>query len=350
MTKRIEYIDAMRGFIMLLVVMHHIGYGCMGLSNFIWHEFVPTFCMPLFFFISGWAFYNIDRVWTVSSAKGALRNKLTTLIVPTCLFLFLYLYITEALDFRSLGNDKMGYWFTFVLFEFFCIYILAEYFLNKKNQKKNEFYVGLAAVTLSILSFCYAKYYVQYTEELGRWKIILGFLCFTKFKHFLFFWLGTLTKRYYSDFIKFTNNRYVILGGVLLFLMMIVETPHVDYVYGEYLLYVLLALAEICVAFTFFRVHEIHFSQVKVLGRIFQFVGRRTLDIYLLHYFFLPYNLEFIGSFLKKGDNRIIDMLFILPLSIWIIAICLIVSEIIRLSPLLAHYLFGLKNNSIDKK
>ena len=55
MTKRIEYIDAMRGFTMLLVVMFHVEWTFWG-SDYGYNSFIEVFRMPLFFFISGWVF------------------------------------------------------------------------------------------------------------------------------------------------------------------------------------------------------------------------------------------------------------------------------------------------------
>ena len=54
--KRIEYIDAMRGFTMLLVVFGHVL--THGLNNYsegsVVYSFFQTFRMPMFFFISGY--------------------------------------------------------------------------------------------------------------------------------------------------------------------------------------------------------------------------------------------------------------------------------------------------------
>jgi hypothetical protein len=76
---------------------------------------------------------------------------------------------------------------------------------------------------------------------------------------------------------------------------------------------------------------------------ILKFVGTRTLDIYLLHYFFLP-------EFLLPHANRLLaaihSLLLPLPIlfaAIIVVALCLLTSYIIRLSPFLAHYLFGAK-------
>lgn len=345
--KRVEYIDAMRGFTMLMVVMPHITlWSFMEKDNYGYNGFIEVFRMPLFFFISGWVFYKVDRAWTMSSVISVLQRKFAVQIIPSVTFLLLFLYLFETITIDHLGNDKAGYWFTFVLFEFFVINVFAEKLLNKNNLAKKEIWVGTVMVAISVLSFYYAKYYTQYASELGLWKGILGFLSFTKFKYIVFFWLGTIVKRFFAGFIKLTDNKHVMAGMILLFFIIVLD-PHVDSVMGEYFIFLLLGFAGICVVFTFFRKNESHFSKDRALGRISQLVGRRTLDIYLLHYFFLPHNLEFIGTFLKQYDNRAIDVLIMLPLAVWIMAICLIVSKIIRLSPFLEHYLFGVQNKNM---
>lgn len=69
MTQRLEYIDALRGFTMILVVLAHIiniGYhitdSTMEEMNTFNNLFV-RFRMPLFFFISGFVFYKHERIW-----------------------------------------------------------------------------------------------------------------------------------------------------------------------------------------------------------------------------------------------------------------------------------------------
>ena len=65
MTKRIEYIDAMRGFTMILVVIAHvIFFSYQGIDVFNWGKFFKIFRMPLFFFISGYIMYKASRIWS----------------------------------------------------------------------------------------------------------------------------------------------------------------------------------------------------------------------------------------------------------------------------------------------
>ena len=66
--KRIQYIDALRGFTMILVVFAHVLLWTFNLGN---HETVIgslfiTFRMPMFFFISGYISYKSTQLWTYS--------------------------------------------------------------------------------------------------------------------------------------------------------------------------------------------------------------------------------------------------------------------------------------------
>ena len=74
-----------------------------------------------------------------------------------------------------------------------------------------------------------------------------------------------------------------------------------------------------------------------------KYIGTRTLDIYLLHYFVLPRFLLLHKEQLLICDSRIWEFLVAMVLALFVIAICLLASYIIRLSPFLGHYLFGVK-------
>ena len=79
------------------------------------------------------------------------------------------------------------------------------------------------------------------------------------------------------------------------------------------------------------------------LSRPLQYVGTRTLDIYLLHFFFLPRFLMPYADQLRTYDSRIVEFFVILAIALVVLAITLLASYLIRLSPFLGHYLFGVK-------
>ena len=55
-TGRIEYIDAMRGMTMILVVYSHVCNYCLGDKTMGFNDIFFLFRLPCFFFISGWLF------------------------------------------------------------------------------------------------------------------------------------------------------------------------------------------------------------------------------------------------------------------------------------------------------
>ena len=59
--------------------------------------------------------------------------------------------------------------------------------------------------------------------------------------------------------------------------------------------------------------------------------------------FFLPQNLDMVGKFFADNVNPAIEFAVSLILALVIVALCLIISNVIRISPILGHYLFGSK-------
>lgn len=339
---RIGYIDALRGLAMILVVYFHIAAYGFGSYELGYNDIIERFRMPTFFFISGWLFYKAGRIWHRRTITDIIRKKFMVQIVPTAVFMLLYLTIFNLLDISSFGSDKKGYWFTFVLFEFFVIYILTEALLNPQNSSNGEMRVFAVMLILSVGAFYYAKYYTRYAVELGAWKDILGFFSFVKIRHIIFFWLGTFVRRHFEQFIQLTNNRYVTTLLIVLFTTIIVW-PAVLSINGvEYIAYLVAGVSGTIICFTFLRIHAQHFSHETWYGRGLQLIGRRTLDIYLIHYYVLPYNLVRPEMWLQYHNNTLfVPMALILAL--WVIIISLLISGILRVNPLLAKYLFGAK-------
>ena len=340
-TRRIEYIDALRGFAMILVIYFHIPSYCLGNAYIGFNDILEWVRMPLFFFISGFVFYKANRIWTSEIIKDVLKKKFMVQIIPMAFFMTLFLILFDYWELSSLGSDKKGYWYTFVLFEYFILYIGAETLFNRNNTGMGEIYVFLSVLLISVVSFYYAKYY---TEELGNWKAFLGFLSFVKIRHFIFFWFGTFVKKHFIGFISLTNNALFLIIIIALYLTMSL-CPVVYHTEGfEYMAYMITGMAISTIVFTFFHKKECLFTKDKWLGKSLQFIGRRTLDIYLIHYFFLPYHcLQGFGAWLIQYDSKVLEVMVILFLSLCILAISLIVSQIIRLSPFLAHYLLRAK-------
>lgn len=330
--QRIEYIDAMRGFTMILVVYSHVCSLCLGDMWMGWNDIFFLFRLPCFFFISGWLFENTDREWNNISVKTTVRHKFMVQIVPT--FIFLLLLAPPPVFFSRLGATKGGYWFTFALFEFFLLTIFSEKYLKKWG--------GVFALIISAAAFGYDVYYNRFFDNLGLLTDILGFLSFITWRYFFFFYVGTCMKRHFEVFVCWTNKLWVIISLLLAFTT-IVLLPHSDNAFSEYLIFAIGGLLGLTIVFTTFRILARYLSKDRWLGCGLQYIGTRTLDVYLLHYFLLPKFLILYSDQLQAYDNRMSEFLVAMTSALVVISLCLFVSYLIRLNPFLGRYLFGVK-------
>ena len=92
-----------------------------------------------------------------------------------------------------------------------------------------------------------------------------------------------------------------------------------------------------------FSYYSALFNEKTKVGRSLSYIGKNTLQIYFLHYFLLPRNLSVFGEFLQVNSNPVIELVLGLSIAVVVIAISLMISNVIRISPLLAHILFGAK-------
>lgn len=88
---RIQWIDAMRGFSMLLVVLGHVlmNMGVGGYESTLSCIFL-TFRMPLFFFVSGFFSYRAVCWWNRARVGDILKRKLQAQVFCTVFFVTLY--------------------------------------------------------------------------------------------------------------------------------------------------------------------------------------------------------------------------------------------------------------------
>ena len=340
--KRIEYIDAMRGFTMILVVYSHIiffGYGDDSITSF--NSFFVNFRMPLFFFISGWVLYKVGRIWDWNFIKDFLPKKFMVQIIPTVFFFLIFIYFFRDMHItkEALGPSKSGYWFTLTLFEFFLIYAAAMFLNPFKNQGFKE---DLVVIVVASVVYFFSSFREHSNPVVAD---VYHYLGINYLRYYVFFCLGTFIKKYYEGFCRLMDNKYVmalVLMGLLGMIMF--SGPLLYHLHAITFVFIVYGTLGIMVVLTFFRKHENRVSSQTVLGHYLQFIGRRTLDVYLLHYLFLPRHLEMVGVFFKDNPNPVLEFFVSVFLACLVIIVCLTVSEVLRMSPFLEHRLFGVKS------
>lgn len=353
MNKRMEYIDAMRGFAILIVLIIHIfhyGYG-LTYTNM---ESMPTFniifgrfYMPLFFFISGFVCSNRLQMNISAEVKDLVLKKFSTLLVSPLVFLSLYVLLTHRDFAASICDDmKAGYWFTFTLFTFLLIYKISATILSKWEAGiNNDIILCLIAIILYCIGSIYRYFQLQYAPI-----PILSILGCIHLRYYVFFCLGRIIRRRLGNFLNLMDSKYsmaICIVTITIFFIMSRIFPIHNY---NTLTFIPQGILYIFIIFTFFNKHKDGFVTHTKGGKWLQYIGRHTLEIYFLHFFFLPKNLNTLGEWLFQNPNPAIELAISLVLALPVIFTSLIVSNIINLSPLLAKFLFGAKITTLPQK
>ena len=332
--KRIEYIDALRGFTMLLVVFHHVVTYCwrIGELHISVNEFLMQVRMPMFFFISGFVLYKSGVVWNGKQVLSFFRKKIPVQLLSPFLFFLVFIHVKDIPFVLAIGQRyKAGYWFTYVLMEYYIIYAIVRFCIRGKWGDLALFLVG---------SLLYAINWPPLYNAIPIVDPIKEVLSIPKWDYFFYFVLGTLARKNFSLVERVLNTPWFLTCCILFYFLVNVFRGIIPINYEITLR--LLSLTGLVVLFSFFRNYQSAVSKERVLGRTLQYVGRRTLDVYLIHFFLLPDQLGFITVF-ADHPMPVIEATSSLILAIIIVAVCLLIGNIIRLSPFLAHWMFGVK-------
>ena len=350
--QRLQWLDALRGFTMIMVVANHIAtqafYQDPKLSASL--PFLLLFRMPLFFFISGFLAYKAGLVWNARVLCNFSLKKIRIQLVPTAVFFMLYMVLIKPKFYDSLMETlhlplKNGYWFTLVLLYMLLIYYVFCYIESKLRLPSWLPITILLIISLCCYETCYLPRYFSWAQ--GYKGVPNDFMCYSSmmelFRYFPFFLFGNIVHRYWTQAQRIMDSRWFfpLLIVIVILSTMDVLKWHTLRMEWTNLPQTLAKLCLLTILFMYFRHYQDYFSQGTYIGRSLQYIGRRTLDIYVLHFFFIP-NLPDIGTFFNAHrHNFVIDTTMSVVVALLIVGFCIITSNILRISPLFKKYLFG---------
>ena len=349
--QRMEWLDAMRGFTMILVVAYHVAQFGFGESEKISASlpFLVLFRMPLFFFVSGFLAYKETWVWTPQSFASLTWRKLKVQVLPALVFLCIFLVLKGKQPFAEgfmkcmHSPTKGGYWFTWVLLQMFLVYYVTSALFSRFSKKTEN----IALWVLWGMSVCaYLSLYMPQT--FGKWyktDFMMYSSCYETLKFLHFFLIGNIVHRHWAQSKRlFDTCWFFPVVAVLAFLCCAdIFRWHVMKQEWTNLPKTLAMYTLMCVVIMAFRHYQQCFTKDKRIGRGLQYIGTRTLDIYLLHFILLP-KLPQVGIWLNENHpNFVVDIVLAVGVALVVIAFCLLVSNILRVSPILKEYLFGRK-------
>ena len=346
-TKRLSWLDALRGFTMILVVAYHV-------AQVSFHEtektsaalpFLVLMRMPLFFFVSGFLAYKASFTWTIPNALKLTWKKLKVQLIPTLVFMGLFVIFKMKGDIadnfmRLLASPtKGGYWFTWVLLQMFIIYYVCCYVGKSLSPRKGVLlFAGWAASVFAYETLYLPKVFTYHEDTFFAYSSLVQTI-----RYMQFFLLGNIIRRYWHQAERLFDTSWFFPLVVTLAVVCCadifqlhtlkkvwVNLPRTTAMYALLLIVVM-----------FFRHYQAWFEEGKRTGRFLSFIGTRTLDIYLLHFLLLP-KMPQVGAWLNANQpNFLLSIVLSVSVALVVIAFCLLASQLLRVSPFLQLYLFG---------
>ena len=225
MTKRLKEIDFLYTLGTILVIFGHSHSSdwtrIAGTPYEYINNFIYTFHMPLFFFISGFLLMNSGRIMRIGYGKW-LGEKALKIFVPYCFLTAIFLFPKMRMDtgkwidlgymikafLQPRGNVWGHLWFLPVLFFCFLVFGLWQVFVHKRNQ---------LLFSIPIIVLTVALYFLPLNT---------AWFGFTDFRSFaLFFVFGMVAKVLINAnkiHLSLTSKVLIIISGLALSLLLYV--------------------------------------------------------------------------------------------------------------------------------
>jgi fucose 4-O-acetylase-like acetyltransferase len=322
---RLYYIDSVRGFAMLCVVLSHSLQACpIDCNNNLLYHFVESFQMPLFMFICGFVAFK-PKMEFKTIKKRAVRLLLPWLI--WCLVIGAIIKVISGQ--ASIINSSWilhkflypSLWFLWALF-FITLAFLIFSFMAQKLHIKHELAIAGGGVLL-IGSFLFLR-----SGDLFAFDLISY--------HYTFYSIGFFVKKYWNKIEEYLKVIFYICLPmfILLFLHHKEVPPYEIFGYKFYSSMVIFAsrwITGIVAIPVFLYLFKLIGDKAIVLQRI----GQATIGVYIMHFFFL-----------KLMPHMLLYCTMYVAVPVFLIAttaICYYITILIRKIPITRLLLLGEK-------
>lgn len=327
MTKRVDYIDKLKGFAIILVVMGHILEWGMGISDSPANLFYSSFHMPLFMFLSGLFAMKSFKTFSCTECINFLKNKVCRIVIP-------FLIVGGVFSILQSGGVKAvymgeisGYWFLPALFYAMVTEMIVECIIYQLHGHKHWLVdVTVHLFVFGLLSIGY------YNTALADIPYYLHFI-----KMYPFFVFGIWFMRYESLRVMLLSSRSLLSCAVISFLFCIWLQQTVKLPIKLTGFFAIIVLMNLFAAYGC-RLHN-----------LLSVVGKYSLQIYVFHWFIIPSLLPIGAWLLQQGaplsglpnENIVLMLLLALLIALPIVGACMIMGKIVKHSYWLNIFLFG---------
>ena len=330
-TSRLPFVDQLKGLAIFLVIMGHIYNFSLRPSVSYVSAFIGMIHMPVFMFVAGCMFKRKENAFTIKGYGGVIAHKLSRVLIPF-LSITMIACIVRGWNYFDLLNNgmKYGYWFLLTLFMYYVVYYPFLY-LFRRFPKYVELVI-LAFFSMSLISGC------KYISLLGGVKM---FFSLEQFAQYSFPFLAGMWLREHTDILEMMERKNSV-NTVLIVLFLTAFFLFVRIEYGSFfatlqsfgLRFLMIGISgEIC---------WILFKRMNLnnkWGNSLAWLGKNSLPVYVLHYFFLP-NVVMVKEKVDSLDGVLLVAISI-PLALFTLFLTLASYKVLSHSFFCQKYLFG---------
>lgn len=325
---RFGEIDVMKGIAITLVVLGHVlawfyadfleRFETMSYNEVVLWKYIYSFHMPLFMFVSGFVAFNPAKKYQIDK----VGKRCLSYLIPLLIFgLLCSLYREEF----NAGNIVGQYWYFKTLSIFLLILYGLEVALGKIKINRT-FSDILIAILFSIITICLS---MGCKRCGGALNLIVDSSHLDW--NFFYFILGWYLRREEKLYRLCKHD----ICFVLCFILMIV---HVVYPKNVYIVFPIAAI-----------IFTLHISDNLAKGKMKAFIvnlGKRTKDIYILHFFFML-KVPDIGLYFAKiaplgiAPSLVLQALAGIPTCLVITFLCYKIGFLLNRNKYISRYFFG---------
>lgn len=184
------------------------------------------------------------------------------LLVPTIIFISLYMATFDASISLLYQSARLGYWFTIALFEYYLLY--AVFRMLSQMFKRRE------GIDLLLLVGSIILYFAVTQSVLGRLGIsneMISLLGLDQLRFFFYFAIGTLAKKHFNHLKAFMENGKLIALVIITFLGLFLHVNRENFEFANAMVYHLYnfigGLLSLFLVFLFFYKYQNLFNTTK---------------------------------------------------------------------------------------
>lgn len=290
---RETYLDILKGLAMLLVVMQHVGGGLNEGITFLYKVDVP-----LFFVVSGYLVMKSDI-----SICSEMVKKTKRIGVPfvVCFIFAAFWYGRDVLDILLHDIGKCGYWFLLCLFLFYMMfYAFHKLFLANGGMRRTAFVVVNCAIEVLLLAL--SKFAPEVVDN------VIGFSYMSRY--YLCFMMGVYIRLYGVERLNRTVGSLMLVAACVAFTYKGANSN------VSFLLYVIGYMCASACVFYFIR----SITPPKFISAVFCTIGRNSLAVYVLHFYFVVNITQSTGHFTT-------DVVLVWAVSLVVIALSIVLQK-----------------------